>query len=625
FQGKYQLQFRARPIGDYRSWDPLVHSVDVAIDSVGPNILTDKIEREGGELVIPAFDNVFKHEVEIALGDIDSATPSTEWTTESVSYSIAEGLAVGGEVRIFSRDPQGNQSSIVFRIHDAEEPATTSGGCSTGGDNTGLIGFFLLLAALGLRSSRLRSGLGRKLVRHAPIAGVLLAAISFAPSCSCSGDPAAGACLIDEDCLGLCEEGEIGQCFEDTCRCLSDLPYGRIGQYSSMDVAASGSIWVSAYAAEYGDLVVANPAAIGRIPNSDWQYVDGVPDGPLVLPPGGVRGGIKADGNDVGQYTDIAVNADGVPMVSYFDATTGSLKFAALYDGEWHNHAVDVGDLSTDDILQSKIAGQYSAISLSSAGVPTIAYFTRVGDTTEVRIAQATGSAPRSAGEWTITAIDSAIVPADEEAADVLTIPYGTGLFIELVRDASDLPIAAYYDRINGDLRIARQENGTYVVETLVTDGDVGWYPSIEVDPSGVLHVSYVDAINKDLLYINDADRVVELVDDGYRIVGTTEDGLPLPEFHFVGDDSSIVLISGDIFIAYQDATTHELLLASPNASNAWGHTAIAGDEIPFEGAYGFFANAEFDGSDITMSSFVLDQGNSDSWVELFRQSVVID
>lgn len=619
FQGKYQLQFRARPVGNYRAWDPMVRSLDIVIDSVGPKVLTDKIEKLGNDLLIPAFDNVYKDDVQIALGTVDSDLPSTEWSDESVNIQIAEELALAGEVRIFSRDPQGNQSSVVFRIHDAEEPAST-GGCSTGGGQSGLIGFLLLLAALGLRSS-----VGRQILRKAPIAIALLGAISFAPGCSCSGDPAAGACLIDDDCLGFCEEGEIGQCFEDTCRCLNDLPYGRIGQFSALDVAADGQVWVSAYAAEYGDLVVANPASLGRIPNSDWQYVDGVPDGPRVLPESGVRSGIKAEGDEVGQYTDIAVDANGVPMVSYFDSTTGSLKFAALYDGEWHNHIVDVGDLSTDDITLTKVSGQYSAISLSAGGIPAIAYFTRLGSATEVRIAQATGPAPRSSGEWTVTVIDSAEVPVADEEADVLTIPYGTGLFIDLVRDASDLPLAAYYDRINGDLRVARQESGSFVVETLVTEGDVGWYPSLAVDPQGVLHVSYVDAVNKDLLYINDSDRVSELVDDGYRIVGTTEDGLPLPEFHFVGDDSSIVVIDGDIFIAYQDATNHELLMASPNASDEWGHTAIAGDEIPFAGAYGFFADAKFDGTDIKMSTFVLDQQNSDSWVEVFQQTVVID
>ena len=50
-----------------------------------------------------------------------------------------------------------------------------------------------------------------------------------------------------------------------------------------------------------------------------------------------------------------------------------------------------------------------------------------------------------------------------------------------------------------------------------------------------------------------------------------------------------------------------------------------AGDEVPFVGAYGFFANSKYDGNALTMSSWALDQSNSDTWVELFRRSIVVE
>ena len=334
----------------------------------------------------------------------------------------------------------------------------------------------------------------------------------------------------------------------------------------------------------------------------------------------------------MGQYTDLAIAPDGTVMISYFDASSGSLKFAANHGGEWHQHIVDAGDLSDDDANTTKVSGQYSSISIDGAGVPAIAYFAHVGigteeATTEVRFAQASSSDPRSGGAWTVTMIDEAIVPVSETELDVLTIPLGTGLFVEVVRDDADLPVAAYYDRVNGHLKLARYDSTTseFVVETLDDAGDVGWYPSVVVDGDNTVHVSYVDADNKDLLYINDLDRVTELVDDGYRLVGSTEDGLPIPEFHFVGDDSSIVLTPDGLYIVYQDATTHELLVAYPSMAGGWGRAAIAGDEAPFVGAYGFYANAAYDGSDVTMSSWVVDQANADSWVELFRRSIIIE
>jgi hypothetical protein len=115
------------------------------------------------------------------------------------------------------------------------------------------------------------------------------------------------------------------------------------------------------------------------------------------------------------------------------------------------------------------------------------------------------------------------------------------------------------------------------------------------------------------------------VVDDGYRIVGTTEDGLPKPEFHFVGDDSAVVLTTAGPVIAYQDATTHELLFAQRNGSGLWEHITIAGAETPFEGGYGFYAAAKPDGEEVVMSTWVISQPTNDVWVEIFRHLVVVE
>jgi hypothetical protein len=625
-QGKYELQLRSRAVGDYHTWSQEITSLPVIFDSVGPRILTATIERDDETLFVRAFDTVFEHEVEIAFGTMDSDSPSTEWSalgTLPIDHALA--LAEGGELRIFARDPAGNESSTDYKLSNAFV-ASANGGCSTGG-GTGYAGllFVLLVLAFGMRRLRLPRG---------TFAGVLLVLVmGTTQACNC-GSNAAGSCELDEECVDMCEPGEIGQCLDGMCRCLAEVPYGSIGQYSSMAVAVDGTVWVSAYNRSHGDLMIASTREMGRIPFETWQFIDGVPEGPIVLPETGIRGGIKAGGEDVGQYTDLAIAPDGTVMVSYFDASTGSLKFAAnpAAAGEWHHHTVDAGDLSEDDANTTKISGQYSSISIDAAGVPSVAYFAHVGigteeATTEVRFAQATTSDPRTGGAWTLSKIDQAIVPFSDSAEDVLTIPLGTGLFVELVRDNDDLPVATYYDRVNGHLKLARFDSiaNDFVLETLDDVGDVGWYPSVVVDGDNTVHVSYVDADNKDLLYINDLDRVSELVDDGYRLVGSTADGLPIPEFHFVGDDSSIVLTPDGLYIVYQDATTHELLVAYPSLSGGWGRVAVAGDENPFVGAYGFYANGAFDGTDVTMSTWVVDQGNEDNWVELFRRSIVID
>ncbi len=94
-----------------------------------------------------------------------------------------------------------------------------------------------------------------------------------------------------------------------------------------------------------------------------------------------------------------------------------------------------------------------------------------------------------------------------------------------------------------------------------------------------------------------------EVIDDGYRIVGTTVDGLPKPEFHFVGDDAGLVLGNGGPMVAYQDATTQELLLAHRSRHGSWTHESIAGATQPWPGAYGFFAADALSPNNLVMSS----------------------
>ena len=153
-----------------------------------------------------------------------------------------------------------------------------------------------------------------------------------------------------------------------------------------------------------------------------------------------------------------------------------------------------------------------------------------------------------------------------------------------------------------------------------------GWSPSVQVDATGVVHVAYVGSTKDDLKYVTDAmNAVPEVIDDGYRIVGQTVDGLPKPEFHFVGDDASLILVNGMFpMVAYQDATTQELLLASKGQNGQWTHVSIAGATNPWPGAYGFFAAGDQRPGEMVMSTWVVNQPSSNpfdnNWVEVFTR-----
>jgi hypothetical protein len=148
----------------------------------------------------------------------------------------------------------------------------------------------------------------------------------------------------------------------------------------------------------------------------------------------------------------------------------------------------------------------------------------------------------------------------------------------------------------------------------------VGWYPSLAVSPDGVVHIAYVDAAHQNLLATTYPGGTPVVVDDGYRIDGTTGGGEPLPVFHHVGDNSAIVDSGTITAIVYQDATTQDLLIATPGApGQPWTHTKVAGSDMPYKGAYGFYAAAALAGQNLVMSSFALNQMTSEEWVEVFR------
>lgn len=427
----------------------------------------------------------------------------------------------------------------------------------------------------------------------------------------------------------MCNEGTVPVCINGMCVCSDEVPWGRIGQYSSMAAASESDIWVSAYNSYHGDLMVAEASGPGRIPNESWQFIDGVPDGPVVVPNGTVRGGIQDPGDDVGLYTDIAVAADGTVQVSYFDQTSGSLKLATNPGGSgtWTTQVVDAGQMGDADGASFDVAGQYSSITLGADGTPAIGYFAHVadadGERTELRFAQSSSASPAAEGDWTVSVLDSA--PVADESSDPLPVPIGVGLFVTSARLSDGSPVVAYYDRVNGELKVDRFDPGAgaFAAPEVLDGGggvDVGWYPALAVDANDQLHISYESATNDDLMYIDTIDNTPELVDDGYRIVGTTDDGLPKPEFHFVGDDSNVVLTADGPYLAYQDATSHEVLLAHQDGQGAWQHDVVAGDEDPFVGGYGFYLRAQAVDDQLMMSTWVVDQPDTDAWVEILGQ-----
>ena len=108
--------------------------------------------------------------------------------------------------------------------------------------------------------------------------------------------------------------------------------------------------------------------------------------------------------------------------------------------------------------------------------------------------------------------------------------------------------------------------------------GDCGQGLSLAVDSVGVWHLSYIDGTEETLRYAHVVDRLVStsVIDDG-ATDGTTAhaDGR-----HIVGDDSSIgVTTSGEVRVAYQDATSQRAMLARQSAEGTWTVSVLDGSD----------------------------------------------
>lgn len=123
------------------------------------------------------------------------------------------------------------------------------------------------------------------------------------------------------------------------------------GAYSSMKLDSNGFPVISQYDPANGDLRLtrcSDPACVVAQSNV-------VDDGA---------------GNIVGAYTSLALDSNEFPVISYYDLTNGDLKLAHCNDADCAgaNDPSNVVD-STND------RGQYSSLALDSLGRPVISYF----------------------------------------------------------------------------------------------------------------------------------------------------------------------------------------------------------------------------------------------------------
>jgi MYXO-CTERM domain-containing protein len=418
------------------------------------------------------------------------------------------------------------------------------------------------------------------------------------------------------------------------CRELPPLPIGDVGAYLSADVGPDGTVYVSAFNRTYEDLMF---GIVGEGGTIAWEFVDGHPsEGTVTGSLNGPRGGISDPGTRVGRYTSLAVAGDGVVHIAYYDRSQRTLKYArGVPTASGFSFKLETVDATPR-------SGMYTSLTLSSEDVPGIAYFMERAEVepgvwhAQVRYAWADAAEPT---EWTLEVVDSqrlraacggdcagttrcnAIAnacqrtltasrcggcPSGQQCFDaaggpmcapvvpdsgLVYLPEGLGLFADSDRFADDEVALVYYDHTGRQIRFATSAGHTFAEQVpVVLDGDpttdVGWYPAVTIGPDQAVHVTYVDAQNDNLVYMNVTTDLREIIDAGVR--GTAAEVRPV----LVGDDSSLVVLpDGTLQVAYMDSTNHDVVVARRSSEhNLWLVPAVVlGGESSYAGAFGFY------------------------------------
>jgi hypothetical protein len=395
---------------------------------------------------------------------------------------------------------------------------------------------------------------------------------------------------------------------------------------------------VSAYDAEYGDLVLVRYKDDGSY--SRIEYLDGAPaGGEVVADPNGPRGGVREPGPDVGTHTSLAADSTGRLRVAYHDRDNKALRMAVQIPGDWVTYTLDAPTGEDGRV------GTFTDVAVDDEGIVWVSYLASnvtgmpgfAGPANGLKVAKSLSNDPRSAADWQFFFVDTrapfdacdgacsateactldgcqttapdcprtcntgeACVALDEPDEDGNTSacaapplplapegkPRARGLHTAIVA-ATGGALVAYYDSIDGDVRLARLSS-TGTAEVFVVDGDgtegrlsgdVGRFPSLAVNGDEVL-LAYTDFSRHQLRLWRGTPGTAgtrEVLDDGLSTEG--------PGLRFVGAGGRLVATPAGPLVVYQDASSLDLKLAEE------GESGFSTQVLLQEGAHGFYSD----------------------------------
>jgi len=231
------------------------------------------------------------------------------------------------------------------------------------------------------------------------------------------------------------------------------------------------------------------------------------------------------DTNDpVGLYTNVAIGADGFPVISYIDSVRNGLKVVKCIDFECAD--------ADEQITLVTYGVYFPSLAIGVDGFPIIAYHNN------------------SIGALSVIKCNDPACTGGDESISVVDNPVNdVGISSDIAIGKDGLPIISYLDQTAGTLKVAKCNDaactGSDEIISIV-DSDLGSNSSITIGADGLPVISYAGS-HKSALKVarcNDSecagdDEDVRTVDDGdgdnvgrFSSIAIGMDALPIISYY---------------------------------------------------------------------------------------------
>lgn len=284
---------------------------------------------------------------------------------------------------------------------------------------------------------------------------------------------------------------------------------GDAGKYTSMAVAADGTVWVVYQDTSNGPLKYAR-----RDPKGTWAIGNAdIGAGP---------------GSDAGYWASVALDPSGNPVAAHFDNNKGTLRVARWNGSAFTADVVYEGtdyvpaDTATDTV--PGVAGEYAKIAIAADGTEYIAFYDRAWGALRLASGNASGYAVElvddtgDVGQWPDLLVDGAdvaiayhdVTNQDLKLArgragsawSVETLDNGDHVGADsVIYGAGSDPAVLYFDGANNDMKVARKSGGAWALETVGGSGAALGYHNETVEIGGTRYVACYDYTNRTIWF----------------------------------------------------------------------------------------------------------------------------